>query len=116
MEQLRENIGTYKEAKPLSEKEMEALYSIAHRMTNEVPCTACRYCVPYCPMELDIPKIISQYNKNVFENRKFTLDSEDKFNSSRCISCKGCEDACPQGIEISKTMKNFTEKAGTTEK
>ncbi len=112
MEQLKENIETYKEAKPLSEKEMETLYDIAYRMTNEVPCTSCRYCVPYCPKGLDIPKIISIYNNNVFDNREFKLDKEEALDASRCISCKACEKQCPQSIEISSVMKGFTEKAG----
>ena len=112
MEQLKENIETYKEAKPLSEKEIDTLYGIAYRMTNEVPCTSCRYCVPYCPMELQIPKIISTYNNNVFDNREFRLDKEEALDASRCISCKACEKQCPQSIEISSVMKSFTEKAG----
>lgn len=111
MEQLKENIETYKEIKPLTEKEMGTLYSIAHRLTNEVPCTACRYCIEKCVQELDIPKIISQYNKNIFENRKFTFSDEDSLNASRCISCQSCETVCPQGIKISEVMNCFCKKA-----
>lgn len=116
MEQLKENIETYKEAKPLSEEEMTVLYEIAYRMTNEVPCTACRYCVPYCPMELDIPKIISTYNDNVFESRSFKKSEEKKHDFSQCIACRACEKACPQNIEISQVMKTFKEKAGLSYK
>ena len=112
MDQLKENIETYKEAKTLSEKEMDTLYAIAHRMTNEIPCTACRYCVPYCPKKLDIPEIISTYNNNVFDKRKFRQGEEDSRNTSNCIGCKACERVCPQSIEISKVMEKFTEKAG----
>ena len=116
MEQLKENIETYKESKPLSEKEMDTLYDIAYRMTNEVPCTSCRYCVPYCPQKLDIPKIISTYNNNVFDNREFRLGEEEALDASRCIGCKACEKKCPQSIEISSVMKTFTEKAGMKDK
>lgn len=116
MEQLKENIETFSKNKPLSEKETEALYGIAYRMTNEVPCTSCRYCVPYCPMGLDIPKIISTYNNNVFDKREFKLNDEEALDASRCIGCKACEKKCPQSIEISSVMKIFTEKAGMTAK
>lgn len=112
MNQLKENIETFSENKPLSEEEMNTLYDIAYRMTNEIPCTACRYCVPYCPKGLDIPKIISTYNSNVFDNREFKLNKEEALDASRCIGCKACEKQCPQSIEISSVMKNFTEKAG----
>lgn len=111
MAQLKENIETYKENKPLSEKEMQALYDIAYRMTNEVPCTACRYCVPYCPKKLEIPQIIKTYNNNIFEKKLFKQGKE-AFDSSACISCRACEKQCPQGIEISAVMKSYTEKAG----
>lgn len=116
MEQLQENIETFSENKPLSDKEMAALYDIAYRMTNEVPCTSCRYCVPYCPKGLDIPKIISTYNNNIFDRRKFSLSEEEALDASRCIGCRACEKKCPQSIEISSVMKSFTEKAGMTEK
>jgi predicted aldo/keto reductase-like oxidoreductase len=68
--------------------------------------------VPYCPKGLDIPKIISTYNNNIFDNREFKLNKEEALDASRCIGCKACEKKCPQSIEISSVMKNFTEKAG----
>lgn len=116
MKQLKENIETYKEKKPLSQTETDTLYDIAHRLTNEVPCTACRYCIPKCVQNLEIPKIIGSYNENIFENRKFTLSEEKALDASRCLSCGACESACPQGIEISKIMNSFCEKAKEAQK
>lgn len=116
MNQLKENIETYKESKPLSEEEMEALYAVAHRMTNEIPCTACRYCIEKCPQKLNISEIISTYNKNTFENRTFRLDESDELNSSRCVECRACEKVCPQGIKISEVMKSYTEKSEVPDK
>lgn len=45
LEQLKENMETYKEEKPLSNEEMTALLSIADSMMKKgtVPCTACWY-------------------------------------------------------------------------
>ncbi len=50
-EQLRENIQTFEEEKPLNSKEMEKLLKIANNMVEKIalPCTACRYCVSHCP-------------------------------------------------------------------
>lgn len=56
MEQLKENIHTYEEEKPLNEKEMDTLMGITDEMVKKtsVPCTACHYCVDHCPQGLDI--------------------------------------------------------------
>ena len=65
MQQLKENIATYEEHKPLNEKEMELVLGIADDMIKKttVPCTACHYCVSHCPKELDIPFLLKLYNE-----------------------------------------------------
>ena len=75
MDQLRANIATFSEDKPLNDKEMETLLGIAKDMASKgtVPCTACHYCTSHCPQELDIPYIITQYN-----------EGEDEWRSARC--------------------------------
>ncbi len=117
MEQLEENINTYKEARPLSEDEMNALLEIAADMTAKtaLPCTSCRYCVDHCPMELDIPWFIELYNEHVYSGGGFiapmALDAvaEDK-RPSACVGCRACEAVCPQGIKISEMMSDFTDR------
>ncbi len=116
MDQLVENIDTYKEAKPLTEKEMQTLFDISAAMTSEkiLPCTACRYCTEYCPQKLDIPSIIGHYNEYVYSGDKTAAEalggiSEDKLPSV-CIGCGSCEAVCPQNIKISDMMKAFSEK------
>ncbi len=65
-EQLRENIQTFEEEKPLNSKEMEKLLKIANNMVEKIalPCTACRYCVSHCPQGLDIPALLALYNEH----------------------------------------------------
>ncbi len=66
-DQLKANIATYKEERPLTRKEMEGLLSIAASMVyGLVPCTSCRYCTDHSPQGIDIPCIIEFYNEHVF--------------------------------------------------
>ena len=65
MEQLKANISTYAESKPLNEAEMQLILGIADEMIGRttVPCTGCHYCVSKCPKGLDIPFLLKQYNE-----------------------------------------------------
>jgi len=116
-QQLQDNIRSYEEHKPLNMDEMETLFAIAEELAVSVPCTSCRYCTTYCPMELDIPKLINLYNDHVFTGKKaswiapmnISLLPEDKRPAS-CIGCRACEAVCPQQIKISEVMSDFVEK------
>lgn len=48
--QMKDNLATFAERKPLSDAEKAALMTIAEGMKNAVPCTGCRYCADHCPM------------------------------------------------------------------
>lgn len=116
-EQLQKNLATFEESKPLNEEEMKALMEIADRMlsVNTVPCTACHYCVSHCPMELDIPHLLSLYNEHAYTGGGFIAPmammalSDDK-KPSACIACRSCEEVCPQQIKISEVMSDFAER------
>jgi predicted aldo/keto reductase-like oxidoreductase len=115
--QLQENIETYRETAPLNEREKSTLFSIAKAMTdaNRLPCTACRYCVEHCPMELEIPSLIDLYNEyahasgGVLAPNAIRALEEDK-RPSACVGCRACEKVCPQNIKISEMMRDFTAK------
>ena len=68
MDQLKDNIATFAEDKPLSDQEMTTLLGIADEMVKKIvlPCTACRYCTTHCPQGLDIPYLLSLYNEHCF--------------------------------------------------
>ena len=117
-EQLEENIKTYETEKPLSEKEKELLANIADEIIAKtaLPCTSCKYCVEYCPMELDIPSLIGIYNEHKYSGNgripySATSDIAEDKRASACISCRSCEAVCPQGIKISEMMKDFEDRA-----
>ena len=117
LKQLKENIATFGEEKPLNAREMEALLTIADGMIKKksLPCTACHYCVSHCPQELDIPALIELYNEHCFTEGGFiapmALSAYPKEKlPSACIGCRSCEAVCPQQIKISEAMADFTAK------
>ena len=117
-EQLKENVQTYSEERPLSEEELAALMDIAHEMGAQgtVPCTACHYCTSHCPMGLDIPHLLSLYNQLAVTGKgdfiapmALSALPEDK-RPAACIGCGSCAAVCPQQIDIPGTLAEFAEK------
>ena len=112
--QMKENIATFSEDKPLSKEELDALVGIADDMVQGgiLPCTACRYCTSYCPQGLDIPRLLALYNEHTFTGGGFLAPMavealpEDK-RPSACVGCRSCEAVCPQQIKISEAMAAF---------
>ena len=112
--QMKENIATFSEDKPLSKEDLDALVGIADDMVRGgiLPCTACRYCTSYCPQELDIPRLLALYNEHTFTGGGFLAPMavealpEDK-RPSACVGCRSCEAVCPQQIKISEAMAAF---------
>ena len=118
-EQLRENIQTFEEEKPLNSKEMEKLLKIANNMVEKIalPCTACRYCVSHCPQGLDIPALLALYNEHCVTDGGFIAPMalsaipEEK-RPGACIGCRSREAGCPQQIKDSEAMADFVRKLG----
>ena len=115
--QLKENIETFSQDKPLNETEMNGLLHVADNMMKRIvlPCTACRYCTEKCPQGLNIPALLEIYNEYCFTGGGFlpamqlSVIPEDK-QPKACIGCRSCEAVCPQQIKISEAMKDFAEK------
>ncbi len=112
--QMKENIATFSEDKPLSKEELDALVGIADDMVQGgiLPCTACRYCTSYCPQGLDIPRLLALYNEHTFTGGGFLAPMavealpENK-RPGACVACRSCEAVCPQQIKISEAMAAF---------
>ena len=120
MEQLKANISTYEENKPLDEAEMSLVLSVADEMISSttVPCTGCHYCVSKCPKGLDIPFLLKQYNEAVIAGAgdfiaPMALSSlADDKQPECCINCHSCEKVCPQNIKIPDELKSFAARMG----
>ena len=120
MEQLKANVKTYEENRPLNDEEMQVILGIADEMIarTAVPCTACHYCVTHCPMKLDIPFLLKLYNEAMVAGSGdfiapmalASLDADKQPES--CINCHSCEKVCPQTIHIPEELKKFAVKMG----
>lgn len=119
MEQLKANIETYAEDKPLTQDEFNKVVALADEETKKggLPCTSCHYCTSHCPKELPIPELIVHYNEHKVTGGGFLAPMavgsmpEDK-RPANCVSCRSCEKVCPQQIKISEMMKDFTSMIG----
>ena len=112
-QQIQENVETFRESEPLNREEIQALFAIAKEITakNTLACTNCRYCVDFCPMELNIPKLIKLYNKHIYAGS--TIDPAelgDEKHPDDCVSCGACFKVCPQKIQIPQMMADLTRK------
>ncbi len=112
MEQLKENLKTFEEPKPVTEKENEMLLSLAESMTSRIPCTACRYCSEGCPAGLEIPDLLARYNEYKSGQslmpvvRGMEQVEKDKW-PDQCLNCGACKAVCPQGIDIPLMLREF---------
>lgn len=66
LEQVKANIATWQEDKPLSGEEFERIAAFADEETRKggLPCTACHYCTSHCPKDLPIPELVALYNEH----------------------------------------------------
>jgi predicted aldo/keto reductase-like oxidoreductase len=116
-EQMKQNIATFENDKPLNEKEKNTLLTIADTLLGKsLLCTSCHYCVSHCPQGLDIPSLIKLYNEHVFTGGGFLapmaiMALPDDKKPAACRHCHSCEKVCPQGIKISDAMTVLAEKA-----
>lgn len=117
LEQVKQNIETFKTEEPLTQEETDVLLHIGDDMLKRavMACTACRYCTPYCPKELDIPALLEAYNEHSFSGGGW-LPQAMAYNQPEgkrpwdCIGCRACEAVCPQKLGIADAMSYMTEK------
>lgn len=128
MEHLKDNLCTYSPLKPLSTEEQKFLMEIANDIYNlkTIPCNECNYCMP-CPYGIDIPAVLSHYNKCIKESNMPNKGTEDPDyrrarraflvgydrsvpklrQAAHCIGCGQCTDHCPQRINIPKELRRI---------
>ncbi len=111
LEQMADNLVIWKDTPALSEHEREVLEK-AQAMIREaiaVPCTACHYCMPGCPMGIDIADIMDAVNReglygHANAQNGYNFATRSGVRASDCIGCAQCEAACPQHIPIIENL------------
>lgn len=124
MEQVEENVTVANNTAPLSPSEVARLNSTMdeNRRLAELYCTNCKYCVPHCPQEVNIPQIFNAMNlyriygiENHARNQYGSIGA-NQWNKGKkadaCIECGVCESHCPQKIEVRKQLKECREFFG----
>lgn len=124
MDHLKDNLRTYSPLQPLDDNELDFLEKTAQEILSypTVACNDCKYCMP-CPYGLDIPGILTHYNKCVNEGNVPSGKNDPKYaqakraflvgydravpklrQANHCIACGKCKIHCPQGIDIPAQM------------
>ncbi len=106
MAQLEENLALADSAAVgmLGAAEQQTLAQAAdiYRRLVKTPCTECGYCLPECPVGLEIPDYMRKYNNYaLFGNDYYKAGYyRHKTADDACIACGACSAVCPQGIDI----------------
>lgn len=115
LQQMEDNTSYMEHFRPLNDSERATIDEVVKILNSipTIPCTACRYCVDGCPMQINIPAIFSAYNtylvygslqgaKNSYKNA-----IKDHGMASSCVHCLQCEAQCPQKINITERLKEI---------
>ena len=127
MEHLQDNVITYSPLHVLTDEDNRFLFETAQLIQKYplIPCNDCKYCMP-CPYGIDIPAVLTYYNKRVTESslpmdredpayrklRKSFLDEYDRAvpalrQANHCIGCRTCVEECPQKIDIPRQLQRI---------
>ena len=116
LEQMEQNIATWKGFEPLSEEERAVLdrarKALAESLDN--PCTACHYCMKGCPKDINISGAMDALNREAMFGKgkgqnQYNFEMLNNGKASECIQCYQCEDACPQHIPIVEKLERAAE-------
>lgn len=112
-DQVKENVRSANRSgvNTLSNKELDVIREVKEKYEKLgfIGCTGCRYCMP-CPEGVNIPEILSFYNKFYVENRndeikrKYWEHITPESQAKRCARCGKCEELCPQHLQIKEIL------------
>ena len=126
LQQVKENIDTFVNYRPFTEKEEKVAHEIAQIIQSQgaINCTACKYCMEVCPRGINIPAIFGLYNlykasaqpnaEFMFVTNYNALKEEER--ADKCIKCGLCNKNCPQGLNIPDLLADVLKKVEEVEK
>lgn len=127
MAHLQDNLNTFSPLVPLTEEDYAFLEETATLMMQypTIPCNDCKYCMP-CPYGIDIPAILTHYNKCVNEGDIIDNPGNSEYRKARraylvgydravpdfrqadhCVGCGQCISHCPQSIMIPEELRKI---------
>lgn len=112
MEQVEDNLKTFSNFEPLSDKEQAEIKDIVKTLRSRVQngCTGCNYCMP-CPAGVNIPRNFRIWNTyHMYQNYNMVKwawenDMGEAAQAKNCIKCGKCEKACPQKLSIREDLE-----------
>ncbi len=112
MEQVEDNLKTFGDFRPLSEKESRTVDAVVELINSRIQngCTGCNYCMP-CPAGVNIPQNFRIWNVyHMYRNYDMVKDRwegglPEENKAKNCIKCGKCEKACPQKLSIRQDLE-----------
>ena len=117
--QMADNLSTFSPFAPISPDELRIIEKVLLEMSTAatIGCTYCKYCVPECPQEIEIPICFNLYNDAKRGAEGWNLEGlynaiPKGHRADDCTGCGSCVARCPQKIDIPEKLKTVAKHFG----